>query len=380
MLSSGSWNWRRRKSLGGSGDNRLLKILHIDPERNWGGGEAQVFGLLQHLAARGHDNELLAHPSGLLFARCQTLDVRARPILMRNDLDVRCVWALRRLIGRMAYDIVHFHTKRAHALALWLPRGRRRPKYVVTRRMDYPEPRSWYTSCLYNRRVDGVVAISQTIAGVLLGAGVERDKIRCITSGIDPERFAAVGARADDGVTVVGCLAGLEKRKGHRYLLEAAALLKTEGLRVRYQIAGDGPLRAQLETEAQRLGVAEDVCFLGFVADAARFLAGVDLLAMPSLYEGLGVAALEGMAAGKPVVATRVGGLSESVLDGVSGFLVPPQDPAALAAAIAKLARSRALGQAMGARGRERAREYFSLQRMARQNESYYRELLSTPS
>ena len=368
--------------MGGSGDNRLLKILHIDPERNWGGGEAQVFGLLQHLAAKGHDNDLLAHPSGLLFARCQTLDVRARPILMRNDLDVRCVWPLRRLIGRMAYDIVHFHTKRAHALAFWLPRGRRRPKYVVTRRMDYPEPRSWYTNCLYNRRVDGVVAISQTIAGVLLGAGVERDKIRCISSGIDPERFAAVGARAgaDDGVTVVGCLAGLEKRKGHRYLLEAAALLKAEGLRVRYQIAGDGPLRAQLETEAQRLGVAEEMCFLGFVADTARFLAGVDLLAMPSLYEGLGVAVLEGMAAGKPVVATKVGGLSESVLDGVSGFLVPPQDPAALAAAIAKLARSRALGQAMGARGRERAREYFSLQRMALQNESYYRELLSMPS
>jgi glycosyltransferase involved in cell wall biosynthesis len=315
-----------------------------------------------------------------LFARCQTLDVRARPILMRNDLDVRCVWPLRRLIGRMAYDIVHFHTKRAHALALWLPRGRRRPKYVVTRRMDYPEPRSWYTSCLYNRRVDGVVAISQTIAGVLLGAGVKRDKIRCITSGIDPERFAAVGARADDGVTVVGCLAGLEKRKGHLYLLEAAALLKAEGLSIRYQLAGDGPLRDQLETEAKRLGVAEEVCFLGFVADTARFLAGVDLLAMPSLYEGLGVAALEGMAAGRPVVATRVGGLSESVLDGVSGFLVPPQDPAALAAAIAKLARSRALGQAMGGRGRERASEYFSLQRMALQNEFYYRELLSMPS
>jgi D-inositol-3-phosphate glycosyltransferase len=92
------------------------------------------------------------------------------------------------------------------------------------------------------------------------------------------------------------------------------------------------------------------------------------------------VAALEAMGAGRPVVATRVGGLSESVLDGVSGFLVPPQDPAALAAAIAKLARSRALGQAMGGRGRKRAREYFSLQRMALQNESYYRELLSMPS
>ena len=131
--------------MAGSGDRRLLKILHIDPEKNWGGGEAQVLGLLTYLAAMGHRNDLVAHPSGFLSKRCQGLDVRARPIVMRNDADVRCVPALRRLIHRMGYDVVHFHTKRAHALALWLPRGRRRPKYVVTRRMDYPEPHSWYT-------------------------------------------------------------------------------------------------------------------------------------------------------------------------------------------------------------------------------------------
>ncbi len=74
--------------------------------------------------------------------------------------------ALRRCAGyirEISYDVVHFHTKRAHTLALWLPRGKRRPKYVVTRRMDYVEPRGWYTNLLYNRRVDGVVAISQAI-------------------------------------------------------------------------------------------------------------------------------------------------------------------------------------------------------------------------
>jgi hypothetical protein len=97
--------------LDGSGDHRLLKILHIDPEKNWGGGEAQVLGLLSYLAATGHRNDLLAHPGGLLLTRCQGIDVRARPIVMRNDADVRCVPALRRLIRRMSYDVVHFHTK-----------------------------------------------------------------------------------------------------------------------------------------------------------------------------------------------------------------------------------------------------------------------------
>ena len=112
----------------------------------------------------------------------------------------------------------------------------------------------------------------------------------------------------------------------------------------------------------------------------AAFFTGVDLFARPSLYEGLGVAALAAMAAGKPVVATRVGGLTESVLDGVTGVLVPPRDAAALAAAIARLARSRSLAQAMGHQGRARARQHFSLQNMALQNESYYYEIVGAPS
>jgi glycosyltransferase involved in cell wall biosynthesis len=296
---------------------------------------------------------------------------------MRNDLDVRCVASLRRFIRQGNYDIVHFHTKRAHTLALWLPRGESRPKYLVTRRMDYPEPRNWYTDILYNRRVDGVVAISQTIVNLLVSAGVERRKIRCISSGIDPGKFEMSERRrtGEDDFTV-GCLGGLEERKGHRYLLEAAALLKAEGLKIRYNIAGSGPLRARLEEEVARLGLGAEVRFLGFVSDAAEFLAGVDILAMPSLYEGLGVAALEAMAAGRPVVATQVGGLTESIIDGVTGALVPPRDSAALAAAIAKLARSRPLAGSMGNEGRERVRRYFSLENMARKNEAYYYELL----
>jgi glycosyltransferase involved in cell wall biosynthesis len=368
--------------LGGSGDHRLLKILHIDPERNWGGGEAQVFGLLAQLAAREHQNDLLAHPDGLLSTRCRILNVKIRPLVMRNDLDVRCVVPVRRLVGEMGYDIVHFHTKRAHTLALWLPRGGRRPRYVVTRRMDYAEPRSWYTNHLYNRRVDGVVAISQTIADVLIRAGVENEKIRVISSGIDPRMFEEIQMKKalERDAVVLGCLAGLDERKGHRYLLEAAALLKADGLNIHYKIAGDGPLRAQLEERAARLGLGDDVQFLGFVSDTAEFLASVDFLAMPSLYEGLGVAALEAMAAGKAIVASRVGGLTESVLDGVTGVLVPARDPAALAAGIAKLARSRSLAEAMGNQGRERVRQHFSLENMALQNESFYYELLSSPS
>ena len=217
---------------------------------NWGGGEAQVVGLLSYLAANGHHCDLLAQPAGQLFARCQSLDIQRIPFVVRNDLDVREVPALRQRIEREKYDIVHFHTKRAHALSLWLRRGKACPKYIVTRRMDYPEKRNWYTRCLYNRKVDGVVAISQVIADSLIDAGVERNKIRVIYSGVDADAFAIRSSptAGGDRATVLGCMAVLEERKGQRFLLDAAAILKQRGVNVICRIGGAGSLKAELST------------------------------------------------------------------------------------------------------------------------------------
>lgn len=358
---------------------RRLKILHIDPERNWGGGEAQVFGLLSYLAERGHRNALLTDPRGRLFQQSQALDVATMPLVVRNDLDLRPVPGLRRLIRREDYDIVHLHTKRAHALSLWLSHSASRPKYVVTRRMDYPESKSWYTRCLYNRKVDGVIAISKKISELLAEAGVERERIRLIHSGMDPKPFdrAAVARELHPETIVVGVAAVLEERKGHRFLLEAARQLKARGCNITYRIAGEGSLRKALEQTALRLGLKEDVEFLGFVTDMPGFLTNVDIVVLPSLLEGLGVSVLEAMAAGKAVIASRVGGLPELVIDGITGFLVEPRDVEGLAHAIAKLAGDRMLLQEMGQKGKQRLEKNFTMQRMARENEGYYYDLLA---
>ncbi|MBI2231897.1 MAG: glycosyltransferase family 4 protein [Deltaproteobacteria bacterium] len=369
----------RKTTLGERSHNLLLKILHIDPERNWGGGEAQVLGLLTYLCRKGHRSDLLAHPGGRLFEQSGPLGVKRLSLVVRNDLDLRPVPALRRLIRSEKYDIVHFHTKRAHALSLWLPRGPRCPKYVVTRRMDYPETKSWYTRYLYNRRVDGVVAISRVIMNLLIEAGVERDRIRLIHSGIDPQRFDRCADRsaATEYEAVVGIIASLEERKGHRYLLEAAAMLKRRGHKVRYLLAGEGSARDQLEEGVRALNLEDEVRFCGFVSDAPDFLSQIDIFILPSLYEGLGVAVLEAMAAAKPVIASRVGGLPELVADGETGLLVAPKSVDGLAGAIARLADDRSLAREMGKKGAERARASFSLEQMAAQNEAYYYELVA---
>jgi glycosyltransferase involved in cell wall biosynthesis len=363
--------------LDGSGHSRLLRILHIDPEKNWGGGEAQVVGLLQNLSQWGHRNDLATPADGELF-RQSLPGVRKIPLSVRNDLDIRGVPALRRLIRQERYDIVHLHTKRAHALSLWLPRGERRTKYIVTRRMDYPEPKNYYTRYLYNRRVDGVVAISRSVLDCLLEAGVNRHSIRLIYSGIDPLLFRGLlsdNQPANDPA-VIAMLAVLEERKGHRFLLDAARVLKDRGRRIRYVFAGDGSHKIQLQRMVQTLGLRDEVSFVGFIKDVPKFLSSIDVLVLPSLFEGLGVAALEAMAAGKPVVATRVGGLAESIIDGETGFLVPPQDGIALADSIEKLVANPSMARAMGLKGAARVQSNFTIEQMASQNETYYYALL----
>lgn len=358
-------------------DRRRLKILHVDTERAWGGGERQVVGLLGYLSDKGHQNHLLAHPEGLLFEEARKSGVITFPLTVRNDLDFRPIFALRRLIKREKYDILHFHTKRAHALSLWLGRMHPGVRYVVTRRMDYPVRQNWYNEYLYNRKVDGVIAISRKIADLLVEGGVKRERIRLIHSGIDPAPFIkAHGGETDSGLTVVGTVAVLEARKGHRFLLEAAAFLKQQGRRLKYRFAGDGSQREQLQKMARTLGLHDEVDFLGFVSDIPGFLSTIDIFVLPSVYEGLGVAVLEAMAAAKPVVATRVGGLPEIVEESITGLLIPPNDSRKLAQAISQVAFQEGLSRQMGREGMARVREHFTMEQTARKNEDYYYELL----
>jgi glycosyltransferase involved in cell wall biosynthesis len=244
--------------------------------------------------------------------------------------------------------------------------------------MDYPERKGWYTRYLYNRRVDGIIAISQPIVDLLVSAGIDSKRIRLIHSGINSCRFEESGSETPSfgDVPIVGTVAVLEKRKGHRFLLEAAARLKSQGYRIKYYLAGDGSLRGQLEEMVERLKLTKEVTFYGFVSDTPAFLSRIDLFVLPSLHEGLGVAALEAMAAGKAVVASRVGGLAELVVDSDTGLLVSPSDPEALAKAIAKLVNDRPLARVMGNRGANRVREHFTLEQMALKNEAYYYDLL----
>ncbi len=345
-----------------------MRVLHVDPERAWGGGEVQVLALVSVLAARGHASTVAAHPEGPLALAAAAAGARIIPLGIANHFDVRAALVLRRLAP--GFDVVHFHTARAHALAP-LSRGRG-ARLVVTRRMDYVPAGGPYVRFLYNRAVDAVIAISEGVRTALIRVGVRAERIRVVPSGIDARALAAPpAARAavrrewglgDDEVAVVA-LGALEVRKGHAVLLAAAAGLASAAPRLRYVFCGEGRQQKALAGAAAALDGAARL--VGFRRDVAACLAAADIVALPSLQEGLGVAALEAMAASRPVVASRVGGLAEAVVHEETGLLVPPGDPPALAAALARLARDPDLRARLGAAGHARVLARYTATRMA---------------
>ncbi len=366
-------------------DAPALSIAGVDPELGFAGGENQVLGLTLALGAAGHRAELICDPAGRLWERAIAAGIRCHPLRIRNAIDLAAGMRLRAILKRERYDVVHFHTSRAHSMAPFA-RGFARA-LVVTRRMDY-RPNRVFAPYLYNRAVDGVVAISAAVADSLAAAGVDRRRMHIVPSGVDCARFhpptpaQRLEARAALGLSggefVISALGALEPRKGHRYLIEAAAALASvaPSIKLRCLVAGHGSIRTDLEHEIVHLGCADRVKLLGRIDDPRGLLWASDVFAMPSLQEGLGIAALEAMASALPVIASRVGGLCEVVEHDRTGILVPPADPDSIASAIGRLAESPALRSQMGAAARARAVENYSMEKMAALTLALYRAWL----
>ena len=355
---------------------RRLTVLHVDPETGFSGGETQVMALVRHLSERGHSSWVATPPRGELAARLAGHGEDAVVALECGlSHDPRAGFALRRWLAYLDFDVVHFHTGRALTLAPYLPGSVAR---VVTRRMDYaPRGGRAYVRWLYGR-VDAVIAISAAARDALVARGVEAERITIVPSGVAVEAFAGLDrarARAELGVPadvrVAAIVGALHGRKGHAVLIAALGELAKRGRAPLVLAAGDGPERARLEALAAATGVADRVRWLGRCDDVRPVLAAADVVVAPSLAEGLGVAAIEALAASRPVVASAVGGLRELVRDGREGVLVPAEDARALAAALDRVLSDDSLRARLGSDAALRAHD-FSTGAMARGTEAVY--------
>lgn len=344
-------------------DPGWLRVLMVDSERSWRGGQEQVRLLIRGLVDAGAAVTLAAPADGVLFERAASLGV-AR---MDWSARPRGLAVLRRAMAAGGFDVVHSHASRAHGAVAVARLGlAARPPHVVSRRVDFPVGRGPFGAWKYRRGAEAYIAISREVREVLIAGGVPAARIALAPSGIDLDKFAggrdpeAVRAEfgLDPGTPVVGNIAALAPHKSQADLLRAAARVLAGRSDVRFFIVGEGRLRPDLERLAGSLGIAGQVVFTGFRPDALDLMRMFDVFVMSSYLEGLGTSIMDAQAAGIPVVATRTGGIPEIVEDGVSGLLVPPRSPEHLAAALLRMLSDPGLRDRCSRGGRDRAPGY----------------------
>ncbi|MCU1337148.1 MAG: hypothetical protein JWO19_2729 [Bryobacterales bacterium] len=270
-------------------------------------------------------------------------------------------------------EIVHAHSGRAQTIAFWQTFGSN-VRRVVTRHVAFPPKNPWMHRLKYTRTCDGIIAVSDAVRRGLIDSGVPAAKIETIHTGIEmPEPAPRDRQRFGLGETdfVIGHMGAFTHEKGQDVAVAAAALVRQSLPQAKLVLAGDGPLLSEFRRSAP-----ENVTFPGFVSDRAAFFAALDLFIMPSRSEAWGLATLEAMAHGVPVIASDAGGLPEIVESGNGGWLVPAGDPAALARAITAAASSPESLRTQAQRARERAR-LFSVDRMVEQTEAFYRRFVT---
>jgi glycosyltransferase involved in cell wall biosynthesis len=361
--------------------------IEIDTAETWRGGQNQALLTTLGLHARGHQVVLVAHPDGELRKRA-TGHVEVVPLAPHGEIDLKAAWQLSRLLRRARPDVVHAHDPHGvavAALALSIGSPEPRPPLVAARRVDFHIRGNAFSRWKY-RQVACFVAASHAIAVMLVEDGIERDRVVVIHEGIDIDRVqqartATIHAEfyLPAGAPVVGNIAALVAHKGQRHLVDAAALVRRHVPDAHFLILGEGELRATLERQVKDLHLERHVLLPGFRTDVLSLLKAFDVFVMSSVTEGLGTSLLDAMAAARPIVATRAGGMPEVVADGETGLLVPIRDPDHLAAAIVQMLKDPALRSRFGQAGLDRVRAEFSVARMVDATVALYERGLGTP-
>jgi glycosyltransferase involved in cell wall biosynthesis len=352
------------------------EVLAARLARQLGGAYRFVFFCLDGLGTLGEELRAEGFP--------------VRVLGRRPGLDGRCAWHLGGLLRREHVDLLHAHqyTPFFYALmsrflyrntpVLFTEHGRHAP--------DYPRRKRILANRLLLRRRDRVVGVGEAVRQALItNEGISPARVGVIYNGVHLAPFASPGDSRGTVRRELGCgpgdlviiqVARLDYLKDHATALRAFAEVLRHRPDARLLLVGEGPEHAAMEAESLRLGLGAHVRLLGLRKDVARLLFAADLFLLTSISEGIPLTVIEAMAAGLPVVSTRVGGVAEVVEEGRTGLLAPSGDARALAGKVARLAGDAALRRRMGDAGRDRARALFSEPLMHTRYQRLYREML----
>jgi glycosyltransferase involved in cell wall biosynthesis len=338
---------------------RRIRIAYLITDLDVGGAENNLVALALGLDRSRYEVHVATlKPAGTLAERLRAAGIPVFDLRMRGKASVLAFVRLVRWLREVKPDILHTWLFHANFLGRLATLFARVPAVVSSIRVAEPRRSHLFLDRITQRRADVMLVNSQSLRDYEVAHGIEPERLHVIPNAVDVERFRiAHRAKLDTRVLIVLFIGRLDRQKGVGVLLEAAAELSKRRRDFRFVIAGDGPERAPLMMEAARLQLA-NVEFLGFRTDVPELLADADVFVLPSRWEGMPNVVLEAMAAGCPVVATRVTGTVDLVADGVNGLLVPPDDAPRLAGGIERLADDGTLREQLISNGRRTAADY----------------------
>jgi glycosyltransferase involved in cell wall biosynthesis len=349
-----------------------MKIAIHNGAAEWRGNEKQTATLAAGLTARGHEVVVSCNPRGSLAARLRELGIRTSSARPRGDLDAFSALRFALWLRRARPDVLLLTTWKRVPTAAWAARRAGVPRIVVRLGIVRPLPRARRFRRAFRGGVDAMIVNSGAVREAWLASAPDfpAGEVHLVLNGVDlPPAPAGSDVRAELGIAertpLVAVVGGLERRKGVDILLDAfARVAPTASLLA----AGDGPMAESLRARAATLGIAERVHWLGERRDVGAVLRACDAYVLPSRNEGMAVAMLEAMQAGLPVIATDVSGVRDALAprEGrpAAGWIVPPEEPAALAAALAEVLAGGAEVRARAGEGRWRIDHWFTVERM----------------
>lgn len=345
-----------------------MRVVHTEASCGWGGQEIRILTEALGMMGRGHTVTLLCPPQARIYREAQRrgVPVQALPIGRKN---IAGLLAIRRWLQENPADVINTHSSTdTWLVALASATLGKAPPLVRTRHISAPIPDNAPTRWLYGRASRHVVTTGEKLRQQLINDNrLPATRVTSVPTGIDTGRFGpgdkAAARRAlglDEAAPCIGIVATLRSWKGHHHLLEAFAALDRPTWRL--LIVGDGPRREYLQEMLTRLGLEDRVRMVGHQDNAELWLKSLDVFCLPSYAnEGVPQAVLQAMLTGLPVVTTPVGSIAEVVTDGVTGLIVPPEQPQALTAALRRLIDEPALAAALGEAARATAAARFGL-------------------
>lgn len=364
---------------------KVRTILHLIETSGPGGAETILMNLVESLDQKKYRSVVCLLEDGWLNTQLRERGIDTVIIPQRKGPAPDWIYKCVALVRQRKISLLHAHEFAMNTYGSVVSRLTGVPIVTTVHGKNYYSEK-WRRRFAYRlvARQSRMVAVSDDIKSFLVTrVGIKKENLVTIHNGIDLDAYFSAqeteaGRNGGNGVAwrpVIGTVGNLYPVKGQTHLLKALPTVLKRFPDVTCLIAGRGELLGQLEAEAAELGIGGRVKFLGLRHDIPQMLQDLDIFVLPSLSEGLPLSVLEAMAAGKPVVATDVGGVREAVINGHTGFLVPPENPQALSDKILSLLQHQDVAKSFGKAGRKRVEQFFSLKKMINQYEELYDEM-----